>query len=271
LLSGVALLLSAVPAIAQGGGLGGGGSLGGGLGGGGIGGGLGGGGLSSGGLGGSGILGGTGSFIGGSSLGGSSGAGGSFLGATSGTSSNRTGSGGRQAVGSTTFLGPYYGNPLSLGIAGTNGTLPTSPTFGSVLYTVTGTTGGTGGGSSYGGLAGATGSIGGTGTATATTLGASSIGVRRAPQYTTTLGFQPRFEPQVRVQANVQQYLARSERLPSRGDIRVEVDGPTVVLRGAVADEHERRLAEALARLTPGVRDLRNELSVRGASAAAEP
>jgi hypothetical protein len=264
LLSGVALLLSAVPATAQSG-------LGGGSLGGGIGGGLTGGGLSSG-LGGSGILGGTGSFIGGSSLGGTSGAGGGFLGATSGTSSNRSGTSGRQSIGSTSFMGPYYGNPLSLGIAGSNGTLPTSPTFGTTLYTVTGTSGGASGGSSYGGLAGSTGSVGGTATAATNTMGASSVGIRRAPAYATTLGFQPRFEAPARVQANVQQYLARSERLPSRGDIRVEVDGPTVVLRGAVADEHERRLAEALARLTPGVRDLRNELNVRGGStAAAEP
>jgi len=40
--------------------------------------------------------------------------------------------------------------------------------------------------------------------------------------------------------------------------------GPVIVLRGSVATDHERRLAEALVRLTPGVRDLVNELEVRG-------
>jgi osmotically-inducible protein OsmY len=69
----------------------------------------------------------------------------------------------------------------------------------------------------------------------------------------------------------LQQYFANSDRLPSHGNIRVEVDGPTVVLRGTVSDDHERRQAEALARLTPGVRDLRNELSVRDTAAGAAP
>jgi osmotically-inducible protein OsmY len=69
--------------------------------------------------------------------------------------------------------------------------------------------------------------------------------------------------------SEVQRVIGRSERLPSRDNIRVELEGPAVVLRGTVADEHEARLAEALARLTPGVRDLRNELTVRGGGPAA--
>jgi hypothetical protein len=204
-------------------------------------------------------------------LGGSSGlggAGGSFLGATSGTTN--TGRTGSQSVGSTTFLGPYFGNPLSLGIAGTNGTLPSSPTFGTPLISVTGLTGGSGT-SSYGGLAGAGGSAAGSAITSTGTVNATSFGVRRAPQYTTTLGFEPPLRAPTRVQTDVQQFISRSERLPSRNNIRVEVEGPLVVLRGSVADEHERRLAEALARLTPGVHDLRNELAVRTASAAPAP
>jgi hypothetical protein len=259
LLSGVTLLASALPALAQVGGSGG--LSGGGLGSSGLG--------SSGGLGGSGILGGTGSFTGGSTIGGSSGSGGTFLGATSGSTTSRSGTGGTQAVGSTTFLGPYFGNPQSLGIANSSGTLPTTPTFGTVLYTVTGT-GGTSG-SSYGGLAGSTGSVGGTGSNNMNSLGASSIGVRRAPAYTTALGFDYRPEPPSRIQSDLQQYISHSDRLASRNDIHVSVDGTTVILRGTVADEHERRLAEALSRLSPGVHDLRNELSVRGATAAASP
>jgi osmotically-inducible protein OsmY len=229
-------------------------------------------------LGGSGILGGTGSFIGGSTLGGSAGLGalsgsgssGSFLGATSGTSSGRSGSSSSQQIGSTTFLGPYYGNPLSLGIANSTANTNNTPTFGTPLYTITGT-GGTGS-STYGGMAGASGS-GGSAIAATPYFSATSSGVRRAPVYMTTLGDTlrvPAVAPS-RVQTDLQQYLASTERLTSRGNIHVEVDGPTLVLRGTVADDHERRLAESLARLTPGVHDLRNELTIGsgGASAAA--
>jgi osmotically-inducible protein OsmY len=49
------------------------------------------------------------------------------------------------------------------------------------------------------------------------------------------------------------------------------MDGSTVVLRGSVRDDHERRLAEALVRLTPGVRAVRNELTAPGGSPSAGP
>jgi osmotically-inducible protein OsmY len=58
----------------------------------------------------------------------------------------------------------------------------------------------------------------------------------------------------------LQDIVARATRLPSRDRIRVLTDGDTVVLRGLVRDERERRLAEALIRLSPGVRLVRNEL-----------
>jgi hypothetical protein len=197
----------------------------------------------------------------------SGGSSGSFLGATSGTSSGRSGSSASQQVGSTTFLGPYYGNPLSLGIANSTANTNNTPTFGTPLYAITGT-GGTGN-SSYGGMAGAGGS-GGSAIAATPYFSATSAGIRRAPVYATTLGYtlQTPAPAPSRVQTELQQYLASSERLPSRGNIRVDVEGPVVVLRGTVADDHERRLAEAVARLTPGVHDLRNELTV-GTSARA--
>jgi osmotically-inducible protein OsmY len=46
----------------------------------------------------------------------------------------------------------------------------------------------------------------------------------------------------------------------------VEVDGQTVILKGKVPSEDERRLAEGLIRLTPGVRAVRNELIVEEAA-----
>jgi len=63
------------------------------------------------------------------------------------------------------------------------------------------------------------------------------------------------------VRADLQQIIGVSSRLPSRGNIQVVMDGPTVVLRGKVQDDHERRLAEAMVRLSPGVRQVRNELA----------
>jgi BON domain len=266
-LSGLVVLASALPAFAQ---VGGSTGLSGGLSSGGLG-----GGLSGSSLGGSGVLGGTGSFLGGSSIGGTtlgsvggSGSSGSFLGATSGSTTTRSGTSGSQTVGSTTFLGPYFGNPLSVGIAYSTANSNDTPTFGVPLYTITGV-GGTGS-STYGGLAGASGTGGSAVTATPS-FSATSVGVRRAPAYTTTLAFTYQPEPPSRVQADLQQAFARSQRLANRNNIRVDMDGPTIVLRGTVADDHERRLAEAMARLTPGVRDLRNELNVRAGPAAPAP
>jgi hypothetical protein len=65
-----------------------------------------------------------------------------------------------------------------------------------------------------------------------------------------------------RLAADAQRILMRSESLPSRANIQVGTDGRTVVLRGNVADERERRMAENMMRLTPGVRDVRNELNI---------
>jgi osmotically-inducible protein OsmY len=62
----------------------------------------------------------------------------------------------------------------------------------------------------------------------------------------------------------VQEVLANvsTDRLPSRAGIRVVGAGDVVVLQGKVSDDHERRLAEMIIRLTPGVREISNELEV---------
>lgn len=64
------------------------------------------------------------------------------------------------------------------------------------------------------------------------------------------------------LQAEVQSIVANSSALPSRDQIQVGVEGGTIVLRGTVSTDYERRLAEALVRLTPGVNLVRNELIV---------
>ncbi|HZT78944.1 MAG TPA: BON domain-containing protein, partial [Gemmataceae bacterium] len=102
-------------------------------------------------------------------------------------------------------------------------------------------------------------------------VGATSIGVRRSSFYTTTLDpslIPAAPMPPARLQADLQNVLARSTRLPSAANVRVTVEGDVVVLQGTVGSERERRLTEAAVRLTPGVHDVRNELEVAGGATA---
>jgi osmotically-inducible protein OsmY len=64
------------------------------------------------------------------------------------------------------------------------------------------------------------------------------------------------FRPEVRA------VIARSTALSRPGNTQVEVVAQTVILKGKVANKEEPRLAEALIRLTLGVRAVRNELIV---------
>jgi hypothetical protein len=189
--------------------------------------------------------------------------------------------GGSLALGQNAALGgagatnnPFmasYANPLALGL----GTRTGQVAFGTPLYgTVATRTTATPGAAVTPGAAGVPGAAGTAGTAGifstsgysgAAPVGGSSIGVRRAPQYLTTLGegFAPRVAAPVELRLDLQQVVARATSLPSRDNIQVVMDGETVVLRGLVANARERRLAEGMVRLSPGVRYLRNELAVQ--------
>lgn len=61
---------------------------------------------------------------------------------------------------------------------------------------------------------------------------------------------------------DLQQVIQRSTRLPSAGNIQILTDGQAIILRGQVGSDHERRLAENMLRLSPGVREIRNELDL---------
>ena len=104
------------------------------------------------------------------------------------------------------------GEPLSMGIANSSGTLPTTPTIGTPLYSVTGTSSGSN--STYGGLAGAGGSSGGSAIAATGTVNATSVGVRRAPSYVTTLGFDYAGPPPDRIRSELQQIYAHTRTAP---------------------------------------------------------
>jgi osmotically-inducible protein OsmY len=64
----------------------------------------------------------------------------------------------------------------------------------------------------------------------------------------------------VAVQSEVQGVLSRSSMITNGGGIQVNVEGGTVVLRGTVKDAEEASTAVGVARLTPGVKVVKNEL-----------
>ena len=232
--------------------------------------GLGGGGLSSSGLG-SGGLGssGLGSGLSSSGFGGSSGFGSSSgfgmsgtgfgTGAATGgnaiTGGAASGIGGRGAarVGSTSFEGAYFINPFTLGLVGTNGTVSTTTgNFGSPLYTLPTLTTGTASISSQ--------------SMTANNYGLG-VGIRRLPAYATTLKFAvPPPPPPAQVRFDLQNLLTQTTQLDPRDSVRITMDGRAVVLQGRVVDDDERRLVQNMILLTPGVYQVRNELTVATAA-----
>lgn len=80
------------------------------------------------------------------------------------------------------------------------------------------------------------------------------------------LGFAPTLAP-ARFNATVSQRLTRIPGLARVGSINATLEGQTAVLRGTVATEADRQLAEGLARLEPEVMAVRNELVVAEAAA----
>jgi len=230
----------------------------------------------------------SGGFTGGSGSSGSFGSSGSSSGSgsgfTGGTTFGSTGSSGRGGSGTASYgqsspYGTFYANPFALGLVSSGSSAssssagsryvrpyPVQLSFGQPLYNTTGTTGTAS--ISRGGLGGASG-FGSGSTSTSTFPGVSSQGIRRAPSYLVETAID---EPPARaraqtIRADLQSVIAGSSRLPSRGNIRVTTDANgAVILRGRVRDDRERRMAESLVRLTPGVYRVRNELRVPIAS-----
>ena len=92
-------------------------------------------------------------------------------------------------------------------------------------------------------------------------FGGQIVPLPRNIAYSAVLRFPaPAVAPAQRL-ADVQAVLARSSMMTNPAGVTVVQDGTAFVLRGAVASEDEARLAEGMVRLTPGVRDVRNELT----------
>src|SRR5207302_131457 len=93
----------------------------------------------------------------------------------------------------------------------------------------------------------------------------------RAVAFQTIVGYpMPPGEP-ARMRADLQGVIAQTSALPSRAGIQTLEQGNAIVLRGSVGSEQERRLAEAIVRLTPGVFNVRNELEIPEAAPPPKP
>lgn len=151
-----------------------------------------------------------------------------------------------------------YGNPYAIGLSNVTTSFVQSSTgvsgvgFGKAVNTFTATTsiGGAGGGASS--------------TINLNNEGFTTYGIRRAPLYSTVLGDDVplvKHNP-VAVHQTLLSTLSQSTFLKDKGNVRVAVDGDTVLLQGQVANERERRLIEGFVRMTPGVRGVVNELTM---------
>jgi hypothetical protein len=132
-------------------------------------------------------------------------------------------------------------------------------TFGTPMYGNISTTA-TGRGSTFG--AGGAGAIGQT-----SSTGFTTAGMPRTPQYITTIAsdFEQAPRPSAgQFTADLKATFNQVSALKSAKNINVLVKGQVVVLQGEVATERERKLAEGLVRLTPGVHEVRNDLVVNG-------
>ncbi len=93
--------------------------------------------------------------------------------------------------------------------------------------------------------------------------------ISRGPRFTVGLGFESSVgttNPALGKELETQ--LANASTFPAGKNISVTVENNVVILRGKVADDHERDLAEAVVRLAPGVYNVRNEIMVGDVTAS---
>ena len=146
---------------------------------------------------------------------------------------------------------------------------------------ITGTQAGQGFGSGFGSTGTTMGRTGTSGTGRTGTTGFGNMGSRNTgfgnmgsnalPQGVLATQMRPvasavrvRFQTpalsQAAMTSDISTAIGRSSFLTAPANIQVHHDGQHVVLRGQVKDEEEARTAEGIARLTPGVRTVKNEL-----------
>lgn len=182
---------------------------------------------------------------------------------TTGFGATSTGFGGTTGTGFGGTTGTGFGAAGRTGATGfggaTGGFGGATGGFGGAAGGFGGTTGGFGGTGRAGGLGGRVTGVGGFG-ATGQTGGLVAA-APRAISYTATVRFATAPVPQAEFQTNVRDVVVRSSMLSNPAGVQVATEGRVVVLTGAVKDEDEARLVEGMVRLTPGVQDVRNELT----------
>lgn len=182
--------------------------------------------------------------------------------------------GGTGGAGGTTRSG-FGTNAASMaGRSGTGTGFGGTSTGGMNSFGSTGATGrvGAAGGGFGGGMTGMTGGragttgLGGTGTAFAGGNFGSSIG-RTGPIIGSTLRFNTPVRLEVEHRADLQSIVNRAgTSISTPAGVNVGMNQGVVILRGNVATADEKRLVENMLRLHPGVREVRNELEVRGSN-----
>jgi len=192
-------------------------------------------------------------------------------GGTGGIGSRGTGGGGSAApsgVGGTGGFAASTGATGATGRAGGTGTTGFGGTTGAGATGTTGfggtgttgrTTGAFGGNTSLGGGGGFGNTGGGLGGATSQ-QNAGMISPRPIA-YTATYKFPVAVVTPTQQQSELRLMVDTSTQLVSAKDVQVSTKpGGIVVLQGTVKDEDEARLVEGMMRITPGVRDVVNEL-----------
>ena len=86
----------------------------------------------------------------------------------------------------------------------------------------------------------------------------------RAGKNASVVGFSSRATLPDPFSQRVTAIVQRTPQVRTLSPVRVDMNGEVATLRGRVATQQDRELAENLIRLEPGVSDVRNELSVGG-------
>jgi hypothetical protein len=156
-------------------------------------------------------------------------------------------------------LQPTYANPYAIGTSGVSTSFTTNSN-GGVTQTASST------GSAFGTpVYATTTNTTSTGASTYTTMntgGFSSLNTLKNHPYATVLGKSiPVVSPPAsQLQTDLLNSLNQSTFLKDKSNIFLKVDGSTVFLKGQVANDNERRVTEGFVRMTPGVRNVVNEL-----------
>ncbi len=148
----------------------------------------------------------------------------------------------------------YYANPYFQGNSNQTNTMPGG--FGQATTAGTSSTGG------RGGLGGGIGGRGGLGSQNSANQSGILIPLPVQIAYTARMQFETPPVAPTKIQGDIRAVIDNTTAIANSKSVQVITDANNnVTLRGSVKNDDERRLIEGLVRLTPGVGDIKNELS----------